>query len=107
MSTSESQEKVAESPDALEGSNETMTPVKKPKIEYEGYQRTITDVVRIHNGKCNGESDKTGISELMLSLDDAIKDCRRLRKRLEGLHKKRNTGYFQKIPRSDPIPEPG
>lgn len=77
----------------------TMVNITKPTVEYDGYQRTITDVVRIRQE--DNEDDPTGISELMVGLDDAIKVCRRLRGRLAGLHGRRDTGLYQKV-----IPKP-
>lgn len=68
---------------------------KKPTVEYNGYKRTITDVLRIIETEDNG--DPAGVSVLMKGLDQAIKDCRVLRRRLERLHKKRNTGYYQRL----------
>lgn len=85
------------------GSN-NMVSVAKPTIEYDGYQRTITDVVRIRQGE--EEKDDTGISQLLVGLNDAIKTCRNLRVRLGRLHQRRNTGCYQQFSdgTDDPIP---
>ncbi len=77
-------------------------PIPKPTVEYQGYKRTITDVVRIR--KSEQQEDAAGVSQLMEGIDDAIKTCRNLRHRLERLHKKRNTGYYQKLVKSSRSP---
>ncbi len=83
-------------------SNIMVSNVAKPTIEYKGYKRTITDVVRIRQ---NGEKkEEIGISQLMVGLDDAIKICRGLRQRLEKLHKKRNTDFYQQV--TKPVSSP-
>ena len=89
------------------GSN-NMVSVAKPTVEYDGYQRTITDVVRIRQGE-EEKDDVAGVSQLMVGLDDAIKTCRSLRLLLERLHQRRNTDFYQQLnggAAGDPIPSP-
>lgn len=76
---------------------------KKPTVEFNGYQRTITDVVRIRQSE-KGD-DPADVSVLLEGLDSAIKDCRVLRKRLERLHRKRRTGLYQTVPKPEPVPQ--
>ena len=76
---------------------------KKPTVEFKGYQRTSTDVVRIRQAE-KGD-DPADISVLLEGLDSAIKDCRVLRRRLERLHKKRSIGLYRAVPKPEPIPQ--
>lgn len=88
-----------------ETDSDNMVSVAKPTVEYDGYQRTITDVVRILQSK--KEKDDTSVSQLMVGLDDAIKTCRSLRLLLERLHQRRNTDFYQQLnggAAGDPIP---
>jgi hypothetical protein len=91
---------VGERPQANKETGEMVSPVAKPTVEYDGYERTITDVVRIRQE--TDAEDETGVSQLMVGLDDAIKTCRSLRVRLERLHKRRNTGFYHQSPKTAP-----
>ena len=81
-----------------------MTPqvAKKPTVEYGGYERTITQVVRIRQEQ-EGD-DPADVATLMEGLDSAIKDCRTLRKRLERLQRRRQTGLYRAV-KTEPIPQ--
>ena len=69
---------------------------EKPTVEYEGFERTITQVVRIRQEE--EEDDPADVASLLKGLDQAIKDCRSLRSRLEKLHKRRlRTGRYQRV----------
>ena len=76
------------------GENDEMVSVSKPTVEFEGYEKTITSVVKVLEER-DGHDD-TGVSTLMEGIDDAIKKCRSLRQRLAKLHKKRqtSTGHY-------------
>ena len=85
-------------PDSNEETNNMVSrAAAKPTVEYQGYQRTITDVIRIRQQNGEREDHKTGVSQLMIGIDDAIKTCRNLRQRLERLHQRRNTGFYQHL----------
>lgn len=85
---------------------EQMAPqvAKKPTVEYGGYRRTITDVIRIRQSQ--EDDDPADVASLMDGLDKAIKDCRSLRVRLERIHKRRRTGYYQRTMPRGAEPEP-
>jgi hypothetical protein len=96
--------------EAVAGEEMAPNVAKKPTVEYDGYERTITGVVRIQRNRQSqrverGE-DAADVATLMDGLDKAIKDCRSLRQRLERIHRKRNTGYYQQVNRREPEPEP-
>lgn len=75
---------------------------KKPTVEYGGHERTITQIVRIRQK--HEDDDPADVATLMQGLDSAIKDCRTLRKRLERLHRRRQTGLYRTV-KIDPIPQ--
>lgn len=81
------------------GDTDMVNVSKKPTVEYEGYQRTITDVIRIRQEGEGSEGEE--VSLLMVGINDAIKTCRSLRQRLERLKQRRNTSFHQQ--RTEPV----
>ena len=71
---------------------------KSVVINYDGFERTITQVVQIRQNDTN-DDDPAKVITLIEGLDSAVKECRVLRKRLESIYKKRlklNTGLYRR-----------
>jgi len=78
--------------------------IQKPTIEYAGYQRTITEVIKIRSNLDslspeigdNAEDTSTEVNNLLLNLDHAIKECRILRYRLANIQRRKSLGKYSK-----------